>query len=77
MTRQLALALVAACLCAGCAAPRHAETDVLVSRIIDERSSNLACPVNDARYCEAEVDGRLRCACVPAHQLMQSLRGQR
>jgi hypothetical protein len=69
MRRQLSLALVAACLCAACAAPRPAETDVLVSKILVERPSNSTCQAGEVRVCVFDEINRQHCQCVEHHEL--------
>jgi len=64
MKRQLPLVLVVACLCAACTTSRRAESDVLVSGILRERSENLVCPVGEVRLCRVDEDDEKHCECI-------------
>ncbi len=63
MTRLLALVLLIAGVCAGCATSRHSEADTLVSDIVHHQSSQVVCPVGDLRVCAADEGDDLRCEC--------------
>jgi hypothetical protein len=69
MKRNLLLALVAACLCAACAAPRDAGTNVLVSNVLSQRSANGLCAGGKVQWCEVDVDDSKQCRCIQHHQL--------
>jgi len=55
---------MAAWLSAGCATKPHAESDVLVTKIVREQSANLFCPVGDVRLCTIDEDGEKQCMCM-------------
>lgn len=65
MKYNLLLALVATCVCAACATPRYADTNVLASKILSQRSASGVCPRPKVEFCEVDVvDESKQCRCI-------------